>query len=1203
MMDGQPGGTEEGREAVSGTTPDKPNTAPTAPPMDTGLVAEATTTDVPASNPDDPVTGDGDLPNISVVSLGDTSTDAVSPTGGKQVSVHDAGVEASDEASDEPMQGSVPVPVSPAVGRAENGVTTPPQSPGRPQRQGSLSSPGRPRLPSDVVVARSPRHKSVISRTHTMCAATYFGSVVVDAPSSSQEINRHIAGFKASPPAGTREVIVCIPRLTGGRIHVMRADNNELLNSFPVRAIVFCAAGTEETDCIGFTTPFSGKTQGRSPRQSPRASPPASPRASQRGSTKPGGRDAQPQTSSTTASTSVKKPGAEGAGPTEAAKAEQGPEVTKAKQAHTVSKAEHAADADSAAAATAVPAAAQAAPAVPTSSSPSLSAAAAHASSRDRASSTSSNTSASSTSRQPQPQQPSTFYGHIFQFESDIKCQYATQCIAQAFGRLAGGDEAPQPLNFGFNVCVGVSEQDDKGTFAFVPITKDVYKLRLGHKRRISVSIQQTSAQQMMVERAFGLVLAEGRDADESLLTPMSMVSAEPGPENTKSFVVVGDWETPEILLTESPRDSCLAFALGVDIVLGGLQEPIRFIRDLKVRVHKQNDRFWAPGKRDGTPRPFQVDLVAAEDSSGVVKYSVGSITQNEPTQKDTYLSRINKRLFAAVKQDTVSRTESEEDLLASTADEDAAEDELTHVVSGAGTVVKDVSESLLEAWGTALMRWDTYSRSYINRLVRKGIPDALRHQVWQRLVPPHETDLGEAYRFLLNQTSATEQVIVWDLTRTFPAHEYFKEVNGEGQQALYNVNKAYSVYDEEVGYCQGLSFISAVLLLHMPEEEAFPLFVSIMQTYGVRDLFKHGFESLHLKFYQLDQLLEEHMPDLRAHLKEQNVETHMFASQWFLTLFAAKFPLDVVFRIMDMFLAEGLDVLLQISLALLKNAKKDLLASGFEEILGYFRMTLPLSYSEKGGADLLISTAAKFKLNAKKVSKYEEDFYLQKAREAEALDPVQRLEDENTKLAQDNMRLEAETETLATELVKNKIAMQKQIDNMEDENRTLSNEVVHLRALLKQTIQEADDDRERREVETQQVKDLYRKTVEAAEEERIGLVKQVEQLREQLGQLQATSESDKQQLQEQVKLNQAHAALSESDTDLLTLQQAVHEAELSLAHTKLELVESQCRCQSLEQQVSALETRVIEAEKKRAAPLSSWFKAKAQAAGKTSPT
>lgn len=45
-------------------------------------------------------------------------------------------------------------------------------------------------------------------------------------------------------------------------------------------------------------------------------------------------------------------------------------------------------------------------------------------------------------------------------------------------------------------------------------------------------------------------------------------------------------------------------------------------------------------------------------------------------------------------------------------------------------------------------------------------------------------------------------------------AHEYFKEE--EGKEALYKISKAYSVYDGEIGYCQGLSFIIAVLLLEV---------------------------------------------------------------------------------------------------------------------------------------------------------------------------------------------------------------------------------------------------------------------------------------------------------------------------------------------------------------------------------------------------
>lgn len=54
------------------------------------------------------------------------------------------------------------------------------------------------------------------------------------------------------------------------------------------------------------------------------------------------------------------------------------------------------------------------------------------------------------------------------------------------------------------------------------------------------------------------------------------------------------------------------------------------------------------------------------------------------------------------------------------------------------------------------------------------------------------------------------------DINRTFPAHDFFKEAGGLGQDSLYRISKAYAVYDSEVGYCQGLSFLAATLLLHV---------------------------------------------------------------------------------------------------------------------------------------------------------------------------------------------------------------------------------------------------------------------------------------------------------------------------------------------------------------------------------------------------
>ena len=74
------------------------------------------------------------------------------------------------------------------------------------------------------------------------------------------------------------------------------------------------------------------------------------------------------------------------------------------------------------------------------------------------------------------------------------------------------------------------------------------------------------------------------------------------------------------------------------------------------------------------------------------------------------------------------------------------------------------------------------------------------------------------------------------------------------------------------MGYCQGLSFLAASLLLHvrycgydglrylqLDEATAFSTLVKIMYDYGLRELFKPGFETLHLRFYQLDRLIQVH--------------------------------------------------------------------------------------------------------------------------------------------------------------------------------------------------------------------------------------------------------------------------------------------------------------------------------------------------------
>src|SRR4051812_13892745 len=99
---------------------------------------------------------------------------------------------------------------------------------------------------------------------------------------------------------------------------------------------------------------------------------------------------------------------------------------------------------------------------------------------------------------------------------------------------------------------------------------------------------------------------------------------------------------------------------------------------------------------------------------------------------------------------------------------------------------------------------------------LQQGLPSKLRGLVWQSMSQASSTYLETMYSQLLSESSPYDKIIQRDLARTFPAVEMFKEENGPGQTMLWNVLKAYSLYDPLVGYCQGLGFLVGPLLMNV---------------------------------------------------------------------------------------------------------------------------------------------------------------------------------------------------------------------------------------------------------------------------------------------------------------------------------------------------------------------------------------------------
>ncbi|ERF70501.1 hypothetical protein EPUS_07358 [Endocarpon pusillum Z07020] len=147
-------------------------------------------------------------------------------------------------------------------------------------------------------------------------------------------------------------------------------------------------------------------------------------------------------------------------------------------------------------------------------------------------------------------------------------------------------------------------------------------------------------------------------------------------------------------------------------------------------------------------------------------------------------------------------------------------------------------------------------------------------------------------------------------------------------QDGLFNVCKAYALFDDGVGYPQGMNFIIMPLLFTMPEEEAFCLLVRLMNKYGLRELFVQDMPGLHLHLYQFERLLEDLEPALYCHLNRRGVTPKLYATQWFLTLFAYRFPLQLVMRVFDLILSEGLEgAILKFGMAMVQRNVSTLLA------------------------------------------------------------------------------------------------------------------------------------------------------------------------------------------------------------------------------------------------------------------------------------
>ncbi|XP_065611172.1 USP6 N-terminal-like protein [Cyrtonyx montezumae] len=262
-----------------------------------------------------------------------------------------------------------------------------------------------------------------------------------------------------------------------------------------------------------------------------------------------------------------------------------------------------------------------------------------------------------------------------------------------------------------------------------------------------------------------------------------------------------------------------------------------------------------------------------------------------------------------------------------------------------------------VDKWLKMLKKWGKYRNSdKMCRRVYKGIPLQVRGQVWSLLldVEKMKKENEGKYEQMKQQAkcwSSEIKQIDLDVNRTFRNHIMFRDRYGVKQQALFHVLSAYSVYNTEVSYCQGMSQIAAILLMYLNEEDAFWALAQLLtnQKHAMHGFFIPGFPKLQRFQAHHEQILSKLFPKLKKHMDKEQMTTGIYTTKWFLQCFIDRTPFTLTLRLWDIYILEGERVLTAMAYTILKLHKKRLLKMTLEDLREFLqeKMAASLQYED----------------------------------------------------------------------------------------------------------------------------------------------------------------------------------------------------------------------------------------------------------------
>ena len=165
------------------------------------------------------------------------------------------------------------------------------------------------------------------------------------------------------------------------------------------------------------------------------------------------------------------------------------------------------------------------------------------------------------------------------------------------------------------------------------------------------------------------------------------------------------------------------------------------------------------------------------------------------------------------------------------------------------------------------------------------------------------------------------------DLTRTFPDNILFKYGNNYYNK-LYHVLTAFSNYNKNIGYTQGLNFLAAHILYFFDEEiDEFIFLESLIHKFELDKILSVNDNNFFMKKMEdINNFIKCKLPKLSRYLNEMKLNYEFFTTNWVLTLLANSMETKHLFYVWDYMIVFGWKFFKCFVVVVMMNFENDIL-------------------------------------------------------------------------------------------------------------------------------------------------------------------------------------------------------------------------------------------------------------------------------------